>query len=109
MAVVPPGKGEARGHSLPRARALRAITSFVECRLETGRTHQIRVHLASLGHPLLGDVTYGARAGRHGADRELDRLVSALDGVALHAEHLALRASVDRTALRVFVSSALQN
>ncbi len=33
--------------------------SLIECRLETGRTHQIRVHLAHLGHPLLGDATYG--------------------------------------------------
>lgn len=33
--------------------------TYVECRLETGRTHQIRVHLSSLGHPLLGDETYG--------------------------------------------------
>lgn len=33
--------------------------TFVECRLETGRTHQIRVHMASLGHPLLGDRVYG--------------------------------------------------
>ncbi|MDO4272553.1 MAG: RluA family pseudouridine synthase [Eubacteriales bacterium] len=34
--------------------------SFVECRLETGRTHQIRVHMAALGHPLVGDCIYGA-------------------------------------------------
>ena len=35
--------------------------THVECRLETGRTHQIRVHLASVGHPLLGDVVYGSK------------------------------------------------
>lgn len=35
--------------------------THVQCRLETGRTHQIRVHLASIGHPLLGDVVYGGR------------------------------------------------
>ena len=35
--------------------------THVECRLETGRTHQIRVHLASIGHPLLGDVVYGTK------------------------------------------------
>jgi 23S rRNA pseudouridine1911/1915/1917 synthase len=35
------------------------VASLLSCRLETGRTHQIRVHLAHIGHPLLGDVTYG--------------------------------------------------
>lgn len=35
--------------------------SLIECRLETGRTHQIRVHMASLGHPLLGDTLYGSK------------------------------------------------
>ena len=44
--------------------------THVECRLETGRTHQIRVHMASIGHPLLGDVVYGPGkcpiAGREG-------------------------------------------
>ena len=33
--------------------------TYLECRLETGRTHQIRVHMASIGHPLLGDDVYG--------------------------------------------------
>ena len=33
--------------------------TYIECQLETGRTHQIRVHMASLGHPLLGDEVYG--------------------------------------------------
>ena len=37
-----------------------AVASLVECRLETGRTHQIRVHLAAIGHPVIGDRTYGA-------------------------------------------------
>ncbi len=35
--------------------------TYIECRLETGRTHQIRVHMASLGHPLLGDAVYGPK------------------------------------------------
>ena len=34
--------------------------TYVECRLETGRTHQIRVHMTSIGHPLLGDEVYGS-------------------------------------------------
>ena len=38
--------------------------TFIECRLETGRTHQIRVHMASIGHPLLGDEVY-VRRGSH--------------------------------------------
>ena len=36
------------------------VASLVECRLETGRTHQIRVHFAAIGHPVIGDRTYGA-------------------------------------------------
>ena len=40
--------------------------ALVECRLETGRTHQVRVHMASLGHPLLGDPVYGRAGKTHG-------------------------------------------
>ena len=48
--------------------------SLVEVRPETGRTHQIRVHMASLGHPVLGDKTYGGKQDRQGliqAERQM--------------------------------------
>lgn len=48
--------------------------AYVECRLETGRTHQIRVHMSSIGHPLLGDIVYGSQKNPYG-----------LQGQALHA------------------------
>ena len=43
-----------------------ADAALVECRLETGRTHQVRVHMASIGHPLLGDPVYGRSGKTHG-------------------------------------------
>jgi 23S rRNA pseudouridine1911/1915/1917 synthase len=48
-------------HAVTHYKVLRPLTgaSLVECRLETGRTHQVRVHMSSIGHPLLGDPTYG--------------------------------------------------
>lgn len=48
-------------HAVTHYRTLRSFdhAALVECRLETGRTHQVRVHLASIGHPLLGDPVYG--------------------------------------------------
>ena len=62
MAVRKGGR-EAITHWEVKARYLGAdgkpVASLIECRLETGRTHQIRVHLAHLGHPILGDSTYG--------------------------------------------------
>ena len=59
MAVVKRG-GK---HAVTHYRVLERFGRFtyVECRLETGRTHQIRVHMASIGHPLLGDEIYGSR------------------------------------------------
>jgi 23S rRNA pseudouridine1911/1915/1917 synthase len=58
MAIVGPGQGK---HAVTHYRTLTPLkgAALVECRLETGRTHQVRVHMASIGHPLLGDPVYG--------------------------------------------------
>ena len=58
--------------------------ALVECRLETGRTHQVRVHMASIGHPLVGDPVYGRGKSAH------RKLLNQLDfkRQALHAAHL---------------------
>jgi 23S rRNA pseudouridine1911/1915/1917 synthase len=58
----------------------------IRLRLETGRTHQIRVHMAYLQHPLLGDSAYGGRARiPKGATPELTEMIRAFDRQALHA------------------------
>jgi len=77
MAVAGAASREARTHFevlelLPRE-------SYVEARLETGRTHQIRAHFAAIGHPLVGDSTYGGKD-RYGLGRQF-----------LHAHRLAFR------------------
>lgn len=66
MAVVPEGEGKRAVTHFAVAERL-AYTSVVEFRLETGRTHQIRVHAKHLGHPVLGDPVYGGQAIRYGA------------------------------------------
>jgi 23S rRNA pseudouridine1911/1915/1917 synthase len=75
MAVVPTGK-PARTHYEVVERF--GTTTLLRCRLETGRTHQIRVHLAQAGHPLVGDPVYGRRQ------------PVAFPRQALHAARLAL-------------------
>ena len=71
MAVVANGRpAVTHWHVLERFQGF----TYVECRLETGRTHQIRVHMAYLGHPILGDTVYGAK-----------KPVPGLQGQCLHA------------------------
>ena len=61
-----------------------AKATLLECRLETGRTHQIRVHLTSIKHPLAGDAVYGR-------SRSGDARLDAFPRQALHAWRLALQ------------------
>lgn len=63
MALVENGRGK---HAVTHFKTLERLDSaaLVECRLETGRTHQVRVHMASIGHPLVGDPVYGRTPAR---------------------------------------------
>jgi 23S rRNA pseudouridine1911/1915/1917 synthase len=62
------------------------LLSIVECKLDTGRTHQIRVHLASIGHSIIGDATYGNRKkSLSGVDDKIKTLVNNFPRQALHS------------------------
>lgn len=78
MAVVPGGR-----EALTRYRVVErfARATLLECELATGRTHQIRVHMAHIGHPLVGDATYGK-------PRSSDHRLDAFPRQALHAWQL---------------------
>ena len=85
MAVLPegaPGARDAVTHYEVIARF--GEVTYARLHLETGRTHQIRVHMASLGHPLLGDEVYG-----HAKSRFEKAHPKLFDGQALHARKLS--------------------
>jgi 23S rRNA pseudouridine1911/1915/1917 synthase len=91
MAVVAPERGRIAITHFSLRRAFgdpgAPLASLVECRLETGRTHQIRVHMAHLGHPLLGDPLYGPgfRTKASLLPEEARAALTALGRQALHA------------------------
>lgn len=92
IAIVPGGK-----RAVTHYRTLQPLRhgALVECRLETGRTHQVRVHMASLGHSLLGDPVYGK------LPNALRECLEALNfrRQALHAAHLGFIHPVNSNAL----------
>jgi 23S rRNA pseudouridine1911/1915/1917 synthase len=98
MAVVGPGKGKP---ALTRYRTLARYAgggaSLLECRLATGRTHQIRVHLTHIGHALIGDPTYGRGPKRN---TQVAAAVDWMGRQALHAASLGFTHPVTGAALR---------
>jgi len=94
IAIVEDGRGKRAVTHYSLLRQFRNA-ALVECRLETGRTHQVRVHMASIGHPLLGDPIYGRSRPEH---REtLNRLN--FQRQALHAARLGFIHPVTSAAL----------
>ena len=70
------------------------FASLVECKLSTGRTHQIRVHMADIGHPVIGDTVYGggvSRGRRAPINEQTFIFIKNLDGQALHAFSIGFR------------------
>lgn len=101
MAVMPEGMGR------PAVTHYRVVEKFrahtrLRLRLETGRTHQIRVHMASIRHPLLGDPEYGTRRPRplRGAGAALAEALRTLHRQALHAAVLELEHPLSGEQLR---------
>ena len=94
MAIVAQGRGK---RAVTHYRLLTPLreAALVECRLETGRTHQVRVHMTSLGHPLLGDPAYGrSRIAHRELLNQLDFKRQALHAAGLGFVHPVTRQSL---------------
>lgn len=81
MTVAAEGAGREAHTDWERERAFGRLASLIRCRIHTGRTHQIRVHMKALGHPVLGDTTYGWRKD--------ERMPCTPPRVMLHAARIA--------------------
>ena len=107
MAVVPQARGrEAVTHwrlleKFGADRDGKPVASLIACQLETGRTHQIRVHLAHIGHPLLGDNTYGGgfKTKAKQLPPQAQQVLATFDRQALHARALGFDHPVTREVL----------
>ncbi|MEO6360232.1 MAG: RluA family pseudouridine synthase [Sphingomicrobium sp.] len=86
IAIVSGGRGKRAVTHWTRKTALRDA-ALVECKLETGRTHQVRVHMASIGHPLLGDPVYGTARSHRALLKVLGFERQALHAAALGFVH----------------------
>jgi 23S rRNA pseudouridine1911/1915/1917 synthase len=100
MAVVAEERGKPAVTRYRVERAFGADAAQIECRLATGRTHQIRVHFAHLGHPLIGDPVYSTRAGRSVARTgPTGGQIAAFPRQALHARLLGFIHPVEKRPL----------
>ena len=101
MMVVPQGRGR---HAVTHWQVEEQFVAAarLRCRLETGRTHQIRVHLAHFGHPLLGDSLYGAgfKTKANRLDQAARAALDALNRQALHAQTLGFEHPVTSQTMR---------
>ncbi len=85
---------ESYAASLRKGNLTESVCALVECKLETGRTHQIRVHMTHIGHPLVGDPVYGSRSAsgrlsRFAISPEAEEILQGFDRQALHAAAIA--------------------
>ena len=93
MTVAAEGVGREAHTDWVRERVFGKLASLVRCRIHTGRTHQIRVHMKALGHPVLGDTTYGWRMD--------ERMPCTPPRVMLHAARIAFDHPITKERLEI--------
>lgn len=93
MTIAAEGVGREAHTDWERERAFGRLASLIRCRIHTGRTHQIRIHMKALGHPVLGDTTYGWRKD--------DRMPCTPPRVMLHAARIAFDHPITKERLEI--------